>query len=178
MVRVETLLNGGRTFHQFLRRPSGSNPRPSSLVMLEGWKAGTGANVPLSLECELCPQPPKDNLWNRVSQQLFSPLGESIFYKVVLCLSSPLPLFSSFPFPKTFSPPLLWVCCCPFNSCLHPVPLSLSLLPTPLPYKETLSKSIRSSNCKDGRSPTTRGENASHLFWGSILWISDGSSGP
>lgn len=38
-----------------------------------------GQSASLSLEYELCPQPPDKNLCNRVSQQLFSPLGELIY---------------------------------------------------------------------------------------------------
>lgn len=57
--------------------------------------------VPVS---KLYPQPSEENLQNRVSHQLFSPLGELISSKASLCPSVPPPCSLSSPYPKLVVP--------------------------------------------------------------------------
>lgn len=109
---VENLLGGSRTFYQSLQRLIGSNPKPWSLVAGTWCKAqelggrNRSESASLSLEYELCPQPPDKNFCNRVSQQLFSPLGELIFYCFPLSFH-PLPPVLTILLPSKLAVPWL-----------------------------------------------------------------------
>lgn len=94
----------------------------------------------------------KENLQNRVSHQLFSPVGELISSKASLRLSVLLALLSVFPCPKACCLLTSWVCCSTFRSVSSFCCLLAASSPPPA-LRGSIIQSVRSGRCQDGRAP-------------------------